>query len=1430
MLFVSSYLLANQLFEYLAPSAVTVFAGSDTYTCQNQNLALSSLNALISGDNVTNGDWITLGDGKFLPSNSSSGRFSSSTTYVPGPNDRTLGFYRLLLIADPSMLNPDERVQDEVKVNFTSAPPIVCSSNLSISLNESCSQQIQVTMLVPNPQQPNSQYVLTVFDKNGNVIPNNIVNKNHLGYELSFKLGHTCTSNYCWGKLTVKDYFPPIFNCANDTIDCVRSIEPDSLGWPYPIGAFVDTIIGDNFIVKNWDACSDVTLRYVDEVIKGSCLGPVERRVKRTWHATDAYGNASTCDEWIVINRTNINNIVFPNHFDNVVHPAFECKDSFPHLANGFPSPDTTGVPYIGSCGHVQYSYTDIPFDLCGDSYKIVRSWFLIDWCTSLSVTKNQFIYVIDTEGPEVKCQDSIGLSTSIYSCVTDKVGLPAPTVLYDCNDTRVDLTIRDVIGFNISGSYLVKENDKFYVDDLPIGKYDLHYTVKDECNNATSCITKLTVSDQTEPYVACEQFTKVAVSADGKGVIFATTFDDNSFDNCGIASLKVRRMEASCGLMPAWSDRAVFCCDDIGTTRRVALEITDVHGNKNSCMVNVDVEDKEAPKITCPPHLTIECNYSYDQNFLVEFGTVRNDASKVKNVVLNNHYHNGVIGKDGLATDNCGFVLDSTININVTCFDGRIERKFIATDRGGNTAACVQTITLENPDPFDLLDITLPLNYNGEGCRPDDLLPAVTGQPTYVNTGCATVSATYEDQIFYRADGACIKIIRSWTIVDWCQFKQAGDPGKFGPFIQIIKINNTDKPTILSSCADTTICNYHAQCGKSNVIIRKRAHDECTVEDLLKWTYQVDIDDNGTVDLLGETREFKGELPNGRHKIMFNVDDQCGNTSTCTQYIDVVDCKAPSPYCLGQLAVTLDAQTKSATVWARDFDLGAQDNCTDRDELIFTFDGAQPVKSRLSQRHFFKGQGLLSDSTSYLLGNAQVWIPSTLTSGILVGCDDIPDGKSAIVALSVSVFDLERNVDSCSVDLLVNDSNNVCPDVITASSASGRVLTDNGKVVHGVALKATSDQSEFIISTDTIDGFYHFDHLPLDNAYTIEPSKRTGLSDGVSTLDLVKIQRHILDLAPLESPYRMIAADVNNSKSITASDLVDLRKLILGIYDRFPKQANPWTFVPADYVFADPKEPFYYDRSKQIDQLSGEIADLDFIAIKLGDVNETATGRQLSSHVNSRVSPSTFLYDVDIAEPRNLHFEGPKSTGVDGFQLFISDIDFDVELVSSSYFTDMEWVQLDGTLAIVATSALPIDYDGHRPFFSIESKSDLDKSKMTGFVCDPRSEIYILEEPRELVISRKESANKVESFKIQSNPVFSDLILSAANTSSNIQYRFEILDVFGRVVSTFVQTNHTDDSQIVIPLSTEMPSGHYQIRIANPLGFRQNLPFIFVK
>jgi hypothetical protein len=87
-----------------------------------------------------------------------------------------------------------------------------------------------------------------------------------------------------------------------------------------------------------------------------------------------------------------------------------------------------------------------------------------------------------------------------------------------------------------------------------------------------------------------------------------------------------------------------------------------------------------------------------------------------------------------------------------------------------------------------------------------------------------------------------------------------------------------------------------------------------------------------------------------------------------------------------------------------------------------------------------------------------------------------------------------------------------------------------------------------------------------------------------------------------------MIAADINNSKSITTLDLILLRKLILNLDTKFTANTS-WRFVDAAYRFPNPSNPWSesFPEISSINNLNGK-ANADFVAVKIGDVNGNAS------------------------------------------------------------------------------------------------------------------------------------------------------------------------------------------------------------------------------
>ncbi|MBI4648554.1 MAG: hypothetical protein HY738_18715, partial [Bacteroidia bacterium] len=166
----------------------------------------------------------------------------------------------------------------------------------------------------------------------------------------------------------------------------------------------------------------------------------------------------------------------------------------------------------------------------------------------------------------------------------------------------------------------------------------------------------------------------------------------------------------------------------------------------------------------------------------------------------------------------------------------------------------------------------------------------------------------------------------------------------------------------------------------------------------------------------------------------------------------------------------------------------------------------------------------------------------------------------------------------------------------------SGAVITEYGSAVGGVTLERTGTGSPASYVTSS-DGAYTFS-MDMGSQYIITPSKNNDIvtNNGISTLDIILTQRHILNVAPFNSPYQIIAADVNKSNSVTTLDIVLIRSVILQNTTTFPNN-QLWSFVNSSYVFPDPFNPFPYESTRSYSSASN-LADQNFVGIKLGDVN----------------------------------------------------------------------------------------------------------------------------------------------------------------------------------------------------------------------------------
>jgi hypothetical protein len=187
-----------------------------------------------------------------------------------------------------------------------------------------------------------------------------------------------------------------------------------------------------------------------------------------------------------------------------------------------------------------------------------------------------------------------------------------------------------------------------------------------------------------------------------------------------------------------------------------------------------------------------------------------------------------------------------------------------------------------------------------------------------------------------------------------------------------------------------------------------------------------------------------------------------------------------------------------------------------------------------------------------------------------------------------------------------------------------------------------------------------------------------------VTTYDLVLISKHILGLEPLNTPYKMIAADANRSGSITTFDIVEFRKLILGIYNELPNNTS-WRFVEKAYSFPNPANPFQAQFPENISLQNVQFNHMDenFTGVKIGDVNGTALANSLQT-ADERTA-STMLFDVQdrqvkAGETFTVNFKGAER--VQGYQFTMNLSNLEVlDIAGTGDIKAENFGVLEGTL-----------------------------------------------------------------------------------------------------------------------------------------------------
>ncbi|MFT5264204.1 MAG: hypothetical protein ACI8YQ_002950 [Polaribacter sp.] len=1056
----------------------------------------------------------------------------------------------------------------------------------------------------------------------------------------------------------VQDITPPTITCSAQTspIDC-----PSTPVWVAPTVS---------------DACDTLPTLVFNDVTTPACGNTFS--VTRTWTATDACNNSSTCSATIVVQDITPPMITCPS--DVTVF----CADDTSSVTLGM----ATAIDLCSAVGDVTISSSDVVTPTM-----ITRTWTATDECGN-GTNCIQIITLVSCEfnaDDPCNCLNNAtvldldagtGGDDGQFSELVSITGPNGGPIANSMLDFRVAAITGGTDAFNIPpvgtqsagvaipiGTMMQYNNVTMHYE-LPFVHIDdmgYNITIQQFAAGAPAgglftignhCVYPNPVFNPAIQALYCPSdvaFTLGGSDPAGPGAdAVSFTIDNNIATSLDPSALAVGFHT----LVMTWDGAA-------GTNNASG---TAANPNQPGCTQMVqtmfEVNDTEPPMITCPADVSLACTDSTDP------------------------------ADTGMATaiDNCNtaaVIVSSDVSTQGTegCsqYDYTILRTWTATDGIGLTVSCVQTIDVSDTTP-----------------------PVITCLPGMVLTCFETLPSPVTNAADFIAAGGTISDDCTADLDEFTVFAQNDDnggdncPGNGQVVVRTYFIadacGNTSTCeqtfTYLESTQGPVITSILPTCFKYCASLANPMDADIT--------YDTDCNFGATVSITGPTQIGADNCPGSIYRYTYTVTDDCGRTSLpatrdfvigndgptieCAPFNLLLECGDPNnaDYIAAHIATASASSSCELDVNINHFPSNFN-NITCNTSTVVTFiatDACGRTASCTSTINISDNTAPVITST-YVDGvcneavcgsNVSFWFNSW-KSKVLEGlsatdaCDsnvsfstsgspnsatqDCPDGTAETVVTWLA-NDNCGNAGEISYSFFVVPADAPAP----SPGIMGMVATEQTETVENVTVML---QGNALSMTDitAADGMYGFENLVEGQNYYVTPLLDENPLNGVSSFDLVLIAKHILQLEQLDSPYKMIAADINKSGSITTMDMVELRKLILHIDDNFANNTS-WRFVEAAYVFPMPTNPFasIFPEEVNINGLSAE-EEHDFVGVKIGDVNGSAIANQFAQ-AEDRAGVDELLFNVKdqqlvAEETYEVAFEATNFDAIYGYQFTLN-------------------------------------------------------------------------------------------------------------------------------------------------------------------------------
>lgn len=862
-------------------------------------------------------------------------------------------------------------------------------------------------------------------------------------------------------------------------------------------------------------------------------------------------------------------------------------------------------------------------------------------------------------------------------------------------------------------------------------------------------------------------------------------TVKEKAVDACGNLDSCIHRVSVLDSLPPVPNHLPTYQVN-ISTSGAVPVCATDLEqGSTDNCQVSSILISRdslnfspcvnfECADVAVSPHTIIFRTYDPSGNF--------EDASVIISVVdtmmpslicptnavvdCSMDYPYLPFAQEPVIMNNCDAYTVNYVDNNIgPCGLGSFERTWVISTTNF-IDSCIQIITVvDNVNPTLIVppDITLL-------CDDANISPDSTGF-LEVFDDCGQYQVDFTDILFDICAPGKMLIQRTWQAVNNC------NPIENYTFTQEIRIDDLNRPIFDFPPIDLVRGVNDTTCLGSLDLPAYAITDNCDLNPDLDVVV-TDMDNNILTNF--------DNLSIGVYQVMLTAVDDCGNNNSALIDVEVKDLVPPEIVCVDTVIAVLQT-SEEVTVFAFQFDAGTTDHCTPDNELVYRFASNGPVPFVVSETF---------------------------------DCNDL-----GFITRTFIAIDNSSNLSSCEIVIEVVDPFSFCP-VTTTANIGGRILTETSSAATNVEIDVLPLGANFTQSN--INGVFNIMSIPVNTSYEIIPDKNIFHGNGVSTFDIFLIRKHLLNIDLLDSPYKVLAADANNDNKISTIDIVNIRKVILDIVDTFPNNRS-WRFIPDDWVFVDSLNPWtpMYPEQITISNLSQDRSDLDFVAVKVGDVNNDVDPTMLVTDdrgqgLNIRIDEvslnsdevqfiplyieeidqlSALQFRLDLGEELNsINIVGGSISESNGFATFES-----IDNIDPHYA--MLWDNAEGKEIDPNEPALILAVDSKRPQL-LSRVLQLNDNQLKARAYTSSGEEF------KLALNFEHTAGaKAPSISLHPNPFKSELNLSIQSNEQHSE--IEIFDYTGKTIHYEIISNESQHSHHQFDASIFREQGIYFIKVS---------------